>query len=670
MPTPVVVDISNLFTTSYPPLTVVSDNDMVVVDNEADTITITPSIAGKQLVTLTAIDNIGQEAVSTFILDTTGEFIPVAADTARDTHYVNIDDVMVRTLLLEPEATNLCIYSDPNNWTPFSNAAVENLGKGVARISREVGTNQGISINQVRTDGTTYTFSYEAKWVSGSDHIGGHTNPFTVEEKYLDGVALGTGTSISNFPKDGLWHTVEFVVTATTTGTSPIYIQPGRNDSVMDAVYDIRNIQIEQGRRRTSFIPTYGAAATREADSLSFPIDFDPYDTALYFDGFVTGDNAVVMWGGPTGDSYAEIVAQATLERVLIRGRNSTGNGGAAVLTSNDPDIIGKRLEVIIRLSGGEMTVDGWLDGVQTLSGSTPSYPPDATWGDSLINVSRMTVVGISASSNPLASREVLAAGGDLFSYRPGDDLNEAIFTRASAAAQNNILPELPEAPEGWVFAFPHEAYAGGRVPVRDHTGAIVGLLTQGGDDDIDSTDPTLTREGWSLDGGDSLKIDFVGDLDVVRSLTDLIVALTTADSVFTIAHDNTGINAYVGYASQSNGASNQNIAGTPTTKVNGETYTPVNAGGLHSAVSNNTPYIVSIEGADLSTWNFVGYGGRSGTQLTGTIHAIALYLSDTEATEEAREQAYNYIQSTLSYYSKVYTSPPETEEIENQYFG
>ena len=61
MPTPVVVDISNLFTTSYPPLTVVSDNDMVVVDNEADTITITPSIAGKQLVTLTAIDNIGQE---------------------------------------------------------------------------------------------------------------------------------------------------------------------------------------------------------------------------------------------------------------------------------------------------------------------------------------------------------------------------------------------------------------------------------------------------------------------------------------------------------------------------------------------------------------------------------------------------------------------------------
>ena len=265
-------------------------------------------------------------------------------------------------LLLEPQRTNLYPYSEysgawiKSNWTTTDNYAISPEGVKNAFRAVSTATNGTLYINATGTTGQKNTLSVWAKSNTGSDQ------KFRF---FADGY-----TTISNdFTATTEWQRFEFThdctfVTAGITGAS---------SELSDILF--YGFQQEAGSYVSSYIPTYGSAATRGADSCSVTGASDVIgqtEGTLYadfiFDGKPTSIDYNIMILGAIGSNYINIGGYNT--SLYARVFNSTLQGTINALQM----VAGTRYKVAVAYANNDvvMYVNGANEGTDT-SASIPA---------------------------------------------------------------------------------------------------------------------------------------------------------------------------------------------------------------------------------------------------------------------------------------------------------
>lgn len=138
------IDLDEVFSTENPPLTyTVKGEGAYLLDN---ILVLSPTSRGETEIVVEAKDSLGQVTSTSFTLDSNGEYITASADEPRDAHYVNLgteaEPNYVRTLLLEPEATNTVAQSnDLSTWWTVEDVTLTKIeggaGRGVLAYTRD-----------------------------------------------------------------------------------------------------------------------------------------------------------------------------------------------------------------------------------------------------------------------------------------------------------------------------------------------------------------------------------------------------------------------------------------------------------------------------------------------------------------------------------------------------
>lgn len=207
----------------------------------------------------------------------------------------------------------------------------------------------------------------------------------------------------------------------------------------------------------------------------------------------------------------------------------------------------------------------------------------------------------------------------------------------------------------GWLFASPLDASAGETVPLRDHTGAVVGIIYQGLDDTSTSSDPTIGSDGWDLDGTQRLTIPLTGALGGGRDSTDIMVATTNNDGAYYV-YDATSFGMYVAMGS---GSSTSIGGGVAEAAVDGVVIPSATRNDLFDAISDGTPHVVRGT-ANMTGKASITIGARydMAGSLTGKIHGVAIYASDTAASAPSRDAARDHLRALVARLSSAVALP------------
>lgn len=304
------------------------------------------------------------------------------------------------SLLLEPQRTNLALYSDQFNngyWTPSgcivtANFAISPDGtQNADKILPNVTSGGFVEMQYTAsvTSGTTYTYSQYVK-ANGYNYIQfiGSSAGFGtfyinydivngVETAFSQGTTVGTITRSIQSVGNG-WFRVSASVPAQATGSYRIVLNiiPASNsirgvawtsDGVSSVLY--YGAQLEAGAYATSYIPTTSASATRVNDAFS--------RGNLYTNGIITSSGGT--WFIQLKNNFAytrdsasgiELASVGFTQRIIlynIGGVNRLSiflTTGGLVYTTTTDDI-----KVAIKWNGSTATV--YVNGVKVVNSAT-----------------------------------------------------------------------------------------------------------------------------------------------------------------------------------------------------------------------------------------------------------------------------------------------------------
>jgi len=199
------------------------------------------------------------------------------------------------SLLLEPQRTNLIADSEYANAGSGSLATItDNVTtspEGVQNAARLLPTSafgrwESLTFGSLITNGTTYVVSayfntsstldivtFYIGWngATGADRIGIKFNPNTRAyiSTFSEGSATLTDYDIGEADENG-WYRISLIAPATNANSSTQLVLRDLNSKADGSKYvDFYGLQVEAGSYPTSYIPTYGAIATRGVDHMN-----------------------------------------------------------------------------------------------------------------------------------------------------------------------------------------------------------------------------------------------------------------------------------------------------------------------------------------------------------------------------------------------------------------
>ncbi len=353
--------------------------------------------------------------------------VSAAANELRDRHY-ELDPVTgryVRTVLLEPSATNLLLHSCDLSasqavWGGASDFAISAATSIFAGQTAWRHTNLGTLASRSRSQ-VIGQFSGQAETLSA---IVENVNAVTTSVLIFDvtagasvcrcdltwasgAVAIGTGTGtvrarrLANAgPNGGPVYRIIVTVTGTAGNQRRVHIYPsGVTQNTQVAI--IHHVQHETGPVATSPIVTTTAAVTRAADVLTFPWGHSPGPYTIYL-RFIevgstvpSGASRVLLQIGTAGSPTRLWIGQGSTGSVYLAALDGA-TGSASTALSTGP-AIGDLVELLCRLYS-----DGSVQIEQSINGGAPTAS------------ARSSAVGLTAAwSNPVLSLSAQAGGGN-----------------------------------------------------------------------------------------------------------------------------------------------------------------------------------------------------------------------------------------------------------------
>jgi len=219
-----------------------------------------------------------------FTRNTTATFVDkngLIKESATNTPRIDFTDDATGHLLLEPQSTNLVTYSEDYSQSEWTN---------VSYTKNAIIT---YNSNSIAPDGTLGVYQYECTG-SGTNSQLGALKVISLGVAYTNSVYLrrinGTGAvkirDVNNTEKEitadltSDWKRFEITGTSTST-VGRVYI------NVLNAgdIIEVWGAQLEQGSYATSYIPTAGSTATRNADvcnNSGSAQDFNSEEGVLY----------------------------------------------------------------------------------------------------------------------------------------------------------------------------------------------------------------------------------------------------------------------------------------------------------------------------------------------------------------------------------------------------
>lgn len=331
------------------------------------------------------------------------------------------------SLLLEPQRTNLALYSDQFNngyWTPSgcivtANFAISPDGtQNADKILPNVTSGGFVEMQYTAsvTSGTTYTYSQYVK-ANGYNYIQfiGSSAGFGtfyinydivngVETAFSQGTTVGTITRSIQSVGNG-WFRVSASVPAQATGSYRIVLNiiPASNsirgvawtsDGVSSVLY--YGAQLETGAYATSYIPTTSASATRVAEACfktGITSLIGQTQGTIFYDGiFGTNSDELYLFmqkSGSTGINDSIYLQRFSATSQIYM--NVYLGGSAQVYSGGGSLSVGDRFKIALAYANNDFVL--YINGVQIATDTTGSVPTCA-------NLQVGTYTG--APSNPI----------------------------------------------------------------------------------------------------------------------------------------------------------------------------------------------------------------------------------------------------------------------------